>query len=101
MNPEKDKEFESNMNQLVRLLKKLLKNLPGRPPLSHFQGKPEDGGMSLNVCFFNFLPMTPEEFEAFEEAYEQAIFPEDRSEELSRELTASDLEFLRRHGIRF
>ena len=100
MNP-KDKEFENNMNQLVTLLKKLLKNLPGQPPLSHFQGKPGDGSVNLNVCFFNFLPMSPEEFEAFEEAYEQAIFPEDRSEDLSRVLTPSDIEFLRRNGIRF
>lgn len=101
MNPEKDREFESNMNQLVRLLKKLLKNLPGQPPFSHFQGKPGDGNVHLNVCFFNFLPMSPEEFEAFEDAYEQAVFPEDKGEDLSRDLTPSDLEFLRRHGIRF
>ena len=33
MNPEKDKEFENNMNQLVKLLKKLLRNLPGQPDL--------------------------------------------------------------------
>ena len=96
-----EREFENNMNQLVRLLQKLLKNLPGKPPFPQFQGKPGEAGMNLNVCFFNFLPVSPEEFEALEEAYEQAVFPEDRNEELSRELSPSDMEFLRRHGIRF
>ena len=57
--------------------------------------------MHLNVCFFNFMPLSPEEMDAFEEAYEQAIFQEDRGEEMSHDLTPSDLEFLRRHGIRF
>ncbi len=99
MNPER--EFENNMNQLVRLLQKLLENLPGKPPFSQFQGKPAETGMNLNICFFNFMPLSSEEFEAFEEAYEQAGFYEDRSEELSRKLSPSDMEFLRRNGIRF
>lgn len=99
MSPER--EFENNMNQLVRLLQKLLKNLPGKLPFSKLQGKPGETGMNLNICFFNFLPMSPEDLDAFEEAYEQAAFPEDRGEEFSRELSPSDMEFLRRNGIRF
>ncbi len=101
MNPEKDREFESNMNQLLRLLKKLLKNLPGHPPFSHLQGMPGEGAMNMNVCFFTFLPLSPEEFEAMEGAYEEGLFSEERGEDLSPELTPSDVEFLRRHGIRF
>ncbi len=101
MNPEKDREFESNMNQLVKLLKKLLKNLPGQPPFTQFQGKSGEAPMYLNFCFFNFLPFGPEEFDALEDAYEQSLFPEERSEELNRGLTPSDIEFLRRNGIRF
>ena len=96
-----EREFENNMNQLVRLLQKLLKNLPGKPPFSKLQGKPGEAGMNLNICFFNFLPVSPEDFEAFEEAYEQAAFPEDRNEEIFGELSPSDMEFLRRNGIRF
>ena len=99
MNPQ-DKEFENNMNQLVRLLKKLMKNLPGQP-FSKLQGKPGDGAMHLNVCFFNFFPMGPEDYDAFEEAYEQSLSFEDREEHLSPQLSPSDIEFLRRHGIRF
>ena len=100
MNPEKDKEFENNMNQLVKLLKKLIKNLPGPAPFSQMQGKSGEG-MNLNICFFNFLPMSPEELEAFEDAYEQALFPDDPSEEFPKDLTPSDMDFLRRNGIRF
>ena len=101
MNPEKDREIEGNINQLVRLLKKLLKNFPGQAPFSQFQGKTQDGAVNLNLCFFTFLPLSAEEFEAFEEAYEQGLFTEERGEELSRDLTPSDREFLRLHGIRF
>ncbi len=100
MNPER--EFENNMNQLVHLLKKLIKNLPGKPPFSQFPAKQGEAGMNLNICFFNFMAMSPEECEAFEEAaYGQAGFHEEGSEEMSRELSPSDVEFLRRNGIRF
>ena len=97
MNPEKNRDFENNMNQLLQLLKKLLKNLPGQPPISKFSGKSSEP-VNLNV-FFNFLPLTPEEFDAMEEAYEQAMYPED--DEWPADLTAADIEFLRKNGLRF
>ena len=100
MNPEKNREFENNMNQLMRVLKKLLKNLPGQPPFPPFQGKSPEGGVNLNLCFFTFLPMSPEDYEAFEEAYEQSLH-EERADDFVPELTPSDVEFLRRNGIRF
>ena len=101
MNPDKDREFEGNMNQLIRLLKKLLKNFPGRPPFSQFSAKPGQDAMNVNVCFFTFLPLSPDEWEAFEDAYEQAVFSEEREEDFSHELTPSDEDFLRRNGIQF
>ena len=100
MSSDKDREFESNMNQLVHLLKKILKHLPGQSPFSQFKAKPGEG-LNLNVCFFNFLPLSPEEFEAFQDACEHEILHEDWNEEFTRELSVSDIEFLRRNGIRF
>ena len=104
MNPEKDKEFDQNMNQLVWLLKKILKNVPGMAgqgpmPQMPFQGK-GDQGVNLNLFFFTFLPMAPEEFDELEEIYDQYFFNEDK-EDLSSEISPADLDFLRRNGIRF
>ena len=103
MNPDKNKEFENNMNQLIRILKKLLKNIPGQAPFSNFQNPSAsgEGSVHLNLCFFSFFPLSPEELDEFEEAWEQAYYQDDKGEELSAELTPSDVEFLRRHGMRF
>ncbi len=101
MNPDKNKEFENNMNQLVRILKKLLKNIPGQAPFPNFQAPSGDGSVHLNLCFFSFFPISAEELDEFEEAWEQAYYPDEKGEDLSPELTPSDVEFLRRHGIRF
>ena len=101
MNPEKDKEFDQNMNQLVRLLKKILKNLPSQGSLPQFSPSDKDSNVHLNL-FFTFFPMAPEEFEEFEDLYDPGSFHEDKgAEDLSSELSPSDLEFLRVHGIRF
>ena len=95
-------DFEKNMNQLVRLLKKILKNAPSKESLAQLPAFFKDSGFNLNLCFFTFIPMLPEELDEFEELAESAFFREEkRTEELSGELSADDLEFLRRHGIRF
>ncbi len=96
-----DGDFENNMNQLIQLLKKILTSHPphGQFDLSKlFKGQ----GINLNLCFFAFLPMTEEELDEIEEIYEHYLFDEDKApEDLTSELNSSDLEFLRRHGIRF
>ena len=100
MNPERDKEFDQSLNQLINLLKKILKNIPlhGQPPQSS-AGK--DSGINVNLCFFTFLPLPPEEFDEFDEIYDHFLFQDEKHEEFSAELSPADLEFLRVHGIRF
>ncbi len=101
MNPEKDREFDQNMNQLIGLLKKLLKNIPQGGPFQSFSGD-KDSSVNFNICFFTFLPMSADELDEFEEIYDQYLFQDDKNaEELSAELNQSDMDFLRRHGIRF
>ena len=96
-------DFDQNISQLIQLLKKILTN-----PMAQGQQFPElqsffkEQGINLNLCFFTFLPMTPQELDEFEEIYERYLFDEDRNPEgLNENLSLADLEFLRRHGIRF
>ncbi len=106
MNFDRERDFEQNMTQLIQLLKKLIKNIPGAGnPFNSFSpsAKDKDGNVQLNI-FFNFLPISPEDMDELEEAYEEALFQDDKrmtAEDLSSELSAEDIEFLRRHGLRF
>ena len=106
MSFEEHKEFEQNMNQLIRFLSKMIKNIPnfpqGGPP--KFSGKDKDSGVNVNFCFFTFLPVNPEDLEEMDEIYERFLAEEEKMQnncELSGELSPSDLDFLRRNGIRF
>ncbi len=105
MNFEHGKDFEQNMNQLVHLLKKIIKNLPFGTLPNSFQPKEKEkdlSGVNLNICFFNFIPMNAEDMEEFDDLYDQFMAEEERSfGEFNSELSASDLDFLRRNGIRF
>lgn len=107
MSPDPGKDFDQNMNQLVRLLKKIIKGLPFHPSAQQPFGaknntsSPKEPGVNINFCFFNFLPITDEEIEEMDAMYDQFLADEEKSAELSPELNPSDVEFLRRNGIRF
>lgn len=103
MSPDSGKDFDQNMNQLVHLLKKIIKGLPfgaGSQPFSAKDKK--EGGININFCFFNFLPITDEEIEEMDAIHDQFLAQEEgRYAEFSPELNSSDMDFLRRNGIRF
>ena len=100
MDPNKD--FHQSMHQLVELLKKVILHLPFSSSKDPASFSPKDGNVNVNFCFFNFLPMTPEEMDEFEEMYDDLLAgQEERVSELKSELTMTDLEFLKRNGIRF
>lgn len=109
MKPEGNRERDSdnNITQLFQLLRKILgsqfKGGSGLPDLFSSQPKNQGNpGINLNICFFPFFPMTPEEMDELEAMYEDLEGSADDSEEdLSNELTSSDFDFLRRHGIKF
>ena len=100
MNFNRDREFEESMDDLIKLLKKILRNLPGEGAIPPFCGF-KDKDPQIQVCFFNFFSISPEEFEEMEDAYEEALGLERKADEGPLELSAADREFLRRHGIRF
>jgi hypothetical protein len=99
-------EFEKNIMQLLSLLKKILKNHPQEDAqmANLFEPKQMEK-MVLNLCFFNFIPMTPEELSELEEAYEEALEKQAGGSDFCREAddfnwNENDIEFLKRHGIR-
>ena len=97
-----NKEFYQSVQHLVELLKKMIPHIPPPPYKESASWNSKDMNLNLNFCFFNFLPMSPEEMDELEEIYEEFLLAqEERAGVLKGELTVSDLEFLRRHGIRF
>lgn len=98
-----EKEFEANMKQLMRLLKKMMAQYPGLGKeevaklLKHSKDLPD-----VNIFLLNLAPLSPEEFDDLEEIFEESLFVEGgKSGELKYEISGDDEEFLRRHGIRF
>lgn len=97
-------EFEKNMKQLMHILKKILKNhhMEESGLGSLFESKDLEK-MVLNLCFFNFIPMSQEEFGELEEAFSnlaegQEAHPEDAEDDFS--WNEDDLRFLKQHGIK-
>lgn len=103
MKPEnQDGNFDRQIYQLMQLLKKIIKDFP-----SHGSSHPDLGAalkgahVNLNLCFFTFLPLLPEEMEEFEEAFDPYYTSEFSSLHSDPRLHPDDIEFLRRNGIQF
>ena len=92
-------EFNHNMNQLIEILKKMLMQGPASS-LDHNFASAKDPHIQFNICFFNFIPLSTEDYEELEEAYEDYLSAQD-DKPLEQVLTPTDVEFLKRHGIRF
>jgi len=106
MKPEGNRERDSdnNITQLLQLLRKIIgsqfKNGAGLPDI--FSSPQKNQSINLNVCLFSFFPMTPDELDELEAMYDDLeVSEEDSAGDLSSELTSSDFDFLRRHGIKF
>ncbi len=102
MGNNREGDFEQSMEQLIKLLKKIMKHHPDPNQISRLQSLFRDKGININLCFFNFFPVTEEEMDEIEDLCDP-FFQDDlrKSEEMTTDLSADDLEFLRRHGIRF
>ena len=97
--------MDGDIRKLLALLKKILKNHPqGSEQIAKFM---DQKSFDLNLCFFTFVPMSPEDLMEFEEMYEEFL---NRSEETSSDdenskiefkLNSEDLHFLKNNGIRF
>ena len=102
MGSDREGEFEKNMGQLLKLLKKILTSHPQVGQMPELQSFLKGQGINLNLCFFTFLPMGPEDLDELEEIYDRYFTDgEKRHEDWSTDLSTSDIDFLRRNGIRF
>ena len=84
-----------------------MKYLPSQGELPGLMNNPPAGKQnnpSMNVFLFNFLPLLPvsaEEMSDLESLLEEHFPGENHEPELTNELNLSDLDFLRKNGIRF
>ena len=100
MNPERDRNFDQNVSQLISALKKLLKDLPSQANYTNLPGSSKEDNVNVNL-FLTFFSLSPEDYDELEELYDSLTLREEKAEELNDELTPSDEEFLRQNGIRF
>jgi hypothetical protein len=103
-----NEDLSRNLNKLLAILKKMMaqqgaqgKNLP--PEIQQLFSDPKN--IQLNLCFFSFLPVSPDALDELEDALQESLVPhqEEEGEEdlLNFEITASDVDFLKKNGIKF
>ena len=107
---ESNHDFEPMMKQLIQLLNKILSHHfpPGK--FSELGSYMKDKSVNFNVYFLNVAPF-PEDLEDWEDfsagggsafdGEEDGNTEGDRDIDMTHRLSHSDMEFLRRHGIRF
>ena len=102
-------DMDGDIKKLLTLLKKILKNHPqGFDQIAKLMDQKNDQkSFNLNLCFFTFVPMSPEELMEFEEMYDDYLNEVEGSisrrddHKLEFELNTDDIDFLKKNGIRF
>ena len=101
----KDGGMDGDIAKLVQILKKILKNHPGGPEIAKFM---DEKSFNVNLCFFTFVPMTPEELEDLETMYEEYMMQQKepsggkkKAPKLEFRLNPEDVDFLKKHGLCF
>ena len=98
---DRDNEFEQSLSHLVQLLKKILRNMPAQDRGGSAIPEGKDSPIQLNLCFFALVPMLPDDWEDMNDFLGPLASMDPKADEPASELSLEDLEFLRRHGIRF
>lgn len=99
-----EKEFERNLKQLMQLLKKMMSQYPniGKGEEASKFLKNQKDSPDVNIFFLNLAPLSPEELDELEEAFEENLLIEGlKAGEIRYELNGEDKEFLKKNGIRF
>lgn len=97
-----DNDFHQDMQKLFKMLKDLLKNRSIKEKIKEQQEKNSQDAVNINIFFLPLLSLSPDELDEFEDLYDEYMVDEEKSqEEMTTDLTKSDLDFLRTHGIRF
>ena len=97
--------MDGDIRKLLVLLKKILKNHPqGSEQISKFL---DQKSVDLNLCFLTFVSMSPEDLNEFEEMYHEfmnhseEVIPRRDDPKYEFKLDPDDIDFLKKHGIRF
>ena len=101
----KHDNMDGDLAKLIALLKKILKEHPDGAFLAKLM---DQKAFNLNLCFLTLAPLSPEELAEFEEMYEgyagsdgpEFSLPQ-KSPKLEFKLSAGDIDFLKKNGIRF
>lgn len=97
--------LEEDIRKLLVLLKKIMRNHPHGS--EQFAKLLDQKSFDLNLCFLMFAPMVPEDLAAFQDMYQDFLNDSDEpscksdSPKLEFKLSRTDLEFLKKNGIRF
>lgn len=97
--------MEGDVRKLLMLLKKILRNHPqGSEQLSEFL---DQKSFNLSLCFLTFVPMSPDDLDDLEEMYKEFLNQTGESSlkygdvKIEFKLSSEDIDFLKKHGIRF
>lgn len=96
---------DGDVQKLLELLKKILKNHPEGS--EQFSKLLDQKGFNLNLCFLTFVPMSPDDLDELEDMYEEFLHQTDGllhkrdSSKIEFKLNLDDINFLKKHGIRF
>jgi len=102
MRSNRDGDFDKSIEQLIQLLRKIMKTHPDQSQFSKLQSVFRDHGVNINLCFFNFFPVGEGEIDELEEICEQYLSDDEKKpEDLTTDLNPDDLDFLRKHGLSF
>ncbi|MBI4394864.1 MAG: hypothetical protein HY583_01570 [Candidatus Omnitrophica bacterium] len=98
-------DMDGDIRKLLALLKKIMKNHPhASDQTAKFM---DQKTFDINLCIFNFIPMTPDDLLEFEEMFQEfsarheESWPPRKESKVEFKLNSDDLEFLRKNGIHF
>jgi hypothetical protein len=102
-------ELAKSIKKLLALLRNIMKqggsssHSPFPPELQNMLNDSAKN-IQLNLCMFTFLPIDPVDLEDFQDVLEGQLHGESGlcdAGSLSFEITPSDIDFLKEHGIKF
>lgn len=110
---ENNEDMGKNINKLLALLKKIIaqensqshpnSKSPIPPDLQNLLK--DNKNVQVNLCMFAFLPVHPEDLEEMEGVYEETMsldMDETKDKDsLSMEINDQDVDFLKKHGLKF
>ena len=98
--------MEDDVRKLLALLKKILKSHPQSS--GELAKLMDEKSLNLNLCFFTFLPMSPEDLDDIDDMYHEFLnqvggsgAPKEKHSKIEFKLSSDDIDFLKKHGIRF